>query len=496
VNKHLSAVYDRSVALAAADTDTGPQPTAAPLRQAERDARRLWRQMTLEAAADRAQQLRRIAVPAELRAALRLFEASTRGTDPGTASAPSAGALHPYEHLVVTGGPQEPAVFAVDPARRSCSLLHRGEHVTRALAHSALPATGPEAFLVLTVVRPWLSMRKYGDRGYLYAQLDAAHLAMHLLCLGSASHRRTQWLTRAAIGPMSDLLGFNETCRLLHSVLLLEDPVPGCVPPQGDWSCTDARGTTPRTAPTDPPEEQHWRRLAAYRPEPAGPCAPPADPRHGSLLSDVTRPGQLGGRAATGAALAVVTARRRSAKDFAAKDLPADTVREALAALATPLTTDLSTCAGFGVTLVARRVADLAPGAYRVLAGDIAQQPSGTAPVDDQEVVRSCMGQEHLRHTAAAVVFHTARKEMFTLGLAGIDQALSRAAALAHLLCLGATAAGAAVTTIGGFDARRWHALAAVPEGDEVLYLAMLGTAGAAQVKLDRLQRAYAHDER
>nr|WP_237694017.1 nitroreductase family protein [Streptomyces sp. SID2888] len=80
--------------------------------------------------------------------------------------------------------------------------------------------------------------------------------------------------------------------------------------------------------------------------------------------------------------------------------------------------------------------------------------------------------------------------------MAGVEQALLRAGALAHLLCLSATDTGIAITTIGGFDAGRWHALAGIPGENEVLYVALLGVTGASAVKLDRLQRAYAHDER
>jgi hypothetical protein len=34
---------------------------------------------------------------------------------------------------------------------------------------------------ILLIIRPWLSMRKYGSRGYLYNHLDAGHAAVNLL---------------------------------------------------------------------------------------------------------------------------------------------------------------------------------------------------------------------------------------------------------------------------------------------------------------------------
>ncbi|MET7554057.1 nitroreductase family protein [Streptomyces albidoflavus] len=493
-HEQAAVVHDRPVPaprLAAGPPGTagGPEPRTPPVSQAERDALHLWRRMALAATTEATPQPRRVPVPTELRGALRLFEEAVEGSLNGGPSVPSAGALHPYEHVVVAGGAGGPSVFAVDVARRTCRLTYSGEQVTRALDDSGLPLPGPDAFLVLTVVRPWLSMRKYGDRGYLYAQLDAAHLGAHLLCLGSRSHRRAEWLTRAASEPLAALLGLADNCRFLHSVLLLDDVVDSCPEPSRSWTCTDARNTEPGVPPLAFLEGQSWRTVAPYRQ--AAPArttlarrAPllPAAPDAEGLLRD--------------GALSRLLARRRSTKDFAPADLPGGALRKALSALATPLTTDLPEADGFGATLVALQVAGVDPGAYPLRGGRIAAEPAVRAVADRDSIVRICMGQEHLRHTAAAVVLHTRRHRMFPRGMAGVDQALLRAGALAHLLCLGATGAGIAVTTIGGFDSRRWHALASLPEEDEVLYVAMLGTGGTAPVKLDRLQRTYAHDER
>ncbi|MFE6159664.1 hypothetical protein ACFQ7F_12225 [Streptomyces sp. NPDC056486] len=473
----------------AADTATGPRAHPA---DAERDALRFWQQMALAAAPDSAPRPQRISVPAELRGALALFEASAEGSLNGGPSVPSAGALYPYEQYVVTGGPAGPTVFSVDVTRRSCRLLHRGEQVARALESGGLTLPGPDAFLVLIAVRPWLSIRKYDDRGYLYAQLDAAHLGTHLLCLAERSHRRAEWLTRAAFGPLSGLLRLGDNHVFPHSVLLAADPVANYERCLGTWTCTDWRSVPPVHRLAGGSEGRCWRGLVSHL------QLPPAQstaPRPRPLL---TGPGRVDpGDPVPHPALADLTAWRRSAKDFGDAELPANRVREALAVLGTPLTTDLAPSGGFGATLIARRVTGLAPGAYPIRGtGEIADEPAGTTAATGDDIVRICMGQEQLRHTCAAVVFHARHQDIFRLGMRGVDEALLRAGSLAHLLYLGATGTSIAVTTIGGFDAGRWHSLAGLADEDEVLYVAMLGTPGTSAVKSDRLQPAHAHGQR
>lgn len=467
------------------DPATGPAGRAG---EAERVALRFWQQMALAAAPDGAPRPRSMAVPAELRAPLALFQASAEGAATGGHSVPSAGALYPYELRVVTGGPDGPRVFAVDVARRTCCLTHEGAGVAEALRGSGLEPPGPDAFLVLLLVRPWLSIRKYDDRGYLYAQLDTAHLGTHLLCLGTRSHRRAEWLTRAASGPLSTLLGLGDDYLFLHSVLLLDGPVEGRLPAVDAWNCSDRREVRRSPRLPDHFEGRCWQRLAAYRRErPAG----SGGARRLSLLDGSGAPSSS--RQPSGlTGLAGLTGRRRSAKDFGPGTLSADAVVRALAAMSAPLPTDLPSSEGFGATLVARRVDGLASGSYRVLGGGTLAAASSAVASDD-DIARICMGQEHLRSAAAAVVFHARHEEIFRLGMEGVDDALLRAGTLAHLLYLGATGAGVAITTIGGFDAGRWHDLAGLPYEDEVLYIAILGVRGAAAVKADRLQPAHAH---
>lgn len=459
---------------------------------AEGDALRFWQQMALAAAPDGAPTAQRIGLPAELRGALALFETAAEGSLNGGPSVPSAGALYPYEIYVVTDGPSGPAVFSVDITRRSCRLLHDGEQVAATLETGGLALPGPDAFLVLIAVRPWLSIRKYDDRGYLYAQLDAAHLGTHLLCLADRTHGRAEWLTRAATGPLGALLRLGDNHMFPHSVLLVADPLATDVRSPGPWTCTDWRNVPPARRLADGSEARCWRGLAPRLQRPATHTATPS-PRPLLPGSDGTEPGG----AADHALLADLAPWRRSAKDFSGSELSEDRVRQALAVLGTPLTTGLPPSDGFGATLVVRRIAGLTPGAYPIRGtGGMAAEPTGTTAATGDDIVRICMGQEQLRHTCAAVVFHARHRDIFRLGTRGIDEALLRAGALAHLVCLGATGAGIAVTTIGGFDAGGWHSLAGLADEDEVLYVAMLGTPGTSSVKIDRLQPAHAHGQR
>lgn len=473
------------------DAATGPRPRPRSADAATDDALRFWQQMSLAAVPDGTPEPRRIDLPGELRGALALLETSAEGSLHGGPSVPSAGALYPYETYVVTNGPGGPRVFSVDVTRRGCRLLHEGEQVADALARGGLALPTPDAFLVLIAVRPWMSIRKYDDRGYLYAQLDAAHLGTHLLCLAGRGHRRAQWLTRAAPGHLGALLRLDEHHLAPHSVLLVADRIGTGQPSVSDWTCTDRRGIPPVPRVRNGSEARCWRGLL---PRLQSPPALPATPRLRPLLAP-EREGEA--HPPTSDALADLAPRRRSAKDFGDAALPLQRLREVLSALGTPLATDLPASPGFGATLVARRVTGLAPGAYPVLGnGGIAAQPTSTTPASAEDIVRFCMGQEQLRHTCAAVVFHARHQDVFRHGMRGVDEALLRSGALAHLVYLGATATGTAVTTIGGFDAGRWHSLAGLADEDEVLYVAMLGTPGTSAVKIDRLQPAHAHGQR
>ena len=449
----------------------------------------LWDQMTLSAqeAAPRA-----MALPAELSPVLRLFETAADGSRTGGGpSSPSAGGLYPYEHYAVVAGHEAPAVYALDAVRRSCRLMRTGPEVSRALERGGFDVPGHGESLVMTVIRPWPSMRKYGDRGYLYSQLDAAHLAAHLLCVGSETHDGAELRTRANTAPLSDLLGLDASCRLTHSVLLLGPPLGGQTEPGHAWTCVDDDGGPPNGVESFWLETECWKSLAAHRADriAGGAGITVRDVRLRPLLADRSGAEPFPG----GVALTALAARRRSTEDFGPAPIPAEDLDRVLAALYLPLATDLIEDSGLRATLVARSVTGRAPGSHPLYLPP--GEPTVPAPDDDQ-VVRACMGQKHLRHASAVVLFHVPRRDLLGDGVRGMDDALLRSGILAHLLYLGAAGAGIDITAIGGFDSGRWGTLAGLPERDEVLYVVTLGRSGRSSVKLDRLNPTYAHNER
>ncbi|WP_406142571.1 nitroreductase family protein [Streptomyces sp. NBC_01089] len=481
-------------------------------READRDgtheassAEAFWGRMTLTAPGGAAPE--RQTAPPGIDAALRLLDAAWGGAREGAPAAPSAGALHPYECLVAVGEEESAAVYAADPLRRSCSLLSRGRPVAWALDKSGIAVPGGGALLIV-VARPWLSMRKYGDRGYVYTQLDTAHFAMHLLSLTPDRDDQAALRVRLDTAPLAELLDLDRRCRFIHSVISL-----GCRTRPSAESCPGA--------PADgvPVDSAEWvfaeRQAGNSAPSWGGPVTwleaacwasvkRRAEPNHETALP--ATPGPLTPAAglvanprsalASGARLAELALRRESAKKFVPGALAAEDVWAALGALHTELRTDVPDETSVQATLMVRHVEGLEPGSVHLTRGmPAAQLPSTPATVSDEELVEVCMGQAHLRHAAALVLLHTSRRDLLGDPIGGIDRALFRAGVLGHLLYLGATDAHIGITAIGGFDSRRWRELAGLPVDHEVLYILVLGNSGSASQKLDRLNIAYAHNE-
>jgi hypothetical protein len=123
VNSNSSVVHDESLVIS------------------EGEALRFWRRMALTAVPAGTSEPT-MPVPATLHPALRLFEMVAEGSIDG-GPVPSAGALHPYEQVVIVSESAGPAIFSVDIPRRACVLLSRGEPVARALGRSGLEPPAP-----------------------------------------------------------------------------------------------------------------------------------------------------------------------------------------------------------------------------------------------------------------------------------------------------------------------------------------------------------------
>jgi nitroreductase len=472
-------------------------------------------------------------LPAGLARALALIDAGFAMVDPakdgGARAVPSAGAIHPYECYVIVAD-DGPALYATDAVRRRVFPRATGERVSGPLARVGLEVPRHGGALVVLVTRPWLSMRKYGDRGYLYTQLDTAHLAVNLLGLaadrpaagegsgaglgpvrdsvtGSITGSITGSGSGAAQGPargpaaelrlrlhrapLAEMLGAEAGCREIHSVLVAG---PGSGPAPG-WTVYEEGPAGPARGADDLSwmERACWQSLHPVVEEdpdraPHGLLSPPAP-----LLPPGTRlpadgAARLAGRWRT------LSGSRRSTKAFRSAAVDSAVLGQALAAARTPLATDLPAESDLHVTLLARSVDGLEPGAYRLTADGrrAGAQPRPT----DADLVRACMHQDHLGGAAAVVLFHTRRDALLGRPPAAMREALFRAGAIGQLLYLGATDAGIGVTGVGGFDTGRWQSLGCVPDDHELLYLVLLGADTGPGVKWDRLQTAYAQGER
>ncbi|MET9628343.1 nitroreductase family protein [Lentzea sp. NPDC006480] len=380
-----------------------------------------------------------------LTAALRIVESGVLDSGPGLRAVPSAGAVHPYEILVVADDDGRPALFQVDPARRVCLRTEASPLL--------LPDPPRGGAHVLLLTRPWLSMRKYGRRGYLYVQLDLAHLATNLLGVALSLGVDAALRLRLPREAMRERLGRFGAHREIHSVLTL-GPSPGAA--VAGWRFRDGTFRA-QDALLDDLESLCWNGLP-----------PGLVDGSGTPNAAVRAPLVAGEGSLAVARWADLSRKRRSSKGFA----PGAVATTAVTAVAgTALATDL----GLDQDRVVMSVVE----------------PHGA---DTDHVVSACHDQEHLRHASAFAVFHT------DSGDTGAEshllrEDLFRAGAAGQLLYLGAAAERVGVTAVGGFSPRAWRELAGLPAGREVLYLVALGRDGVQTVKLDRGERATAHGE-
>jgi SagB-type dehydrogenase family enzyme len=397
-------------------------------------------------------------------------------------SVPSAGAVYPFELYILAQEDDGAGLFHVDPARRVCRRIDAG---TAGWDAMGLPSLAADDAFLFVVSRPWLSMRKYGDRGYLYTQIDVAHLAANLVGIAGDVGFAAELRLGFARGLVADTLDIGSRCREVHSVLHLAGGKPG---DGTGWAMRDARGAD---AGGDGPswlEAACWTSLSPLLDrvdhEDAGVPAVGARPLT-SLRSDFGEPFP------TGAGWSVLSRNRRSSKGFAQSGLGKPALWRAVAACQAPLVTDVAG-GEVGLTLLVRDVPGQAPGVYPLT--DAGADVPGVV-ASGEEIVHACMHQAHLRNAAAFVVLHAERDALVAEGR-GPRDTLFRVGALGQLLYLGATEAGAGVTGVGGFDAERWRRLVRLSVDQEPLYLVAFGADDAAGVKWDQLQTAYAQNER
>ncbi len=412
---------------------------------------------------------------------------STGGARTGGRAVPSAGAIHPYECRVLTFEDDGLAAFHVDLDRRKCSRVSAPGAARVSLTTAGFAPLVPGAALLLVVSRPWLSMRKYGDRGYLYTQLDAAHLATNLLgaCTGCGFDGELRLRFRRA--PLMELLGLHDRCREVCAALQIGPGGPSAVPKS--WAVRDARAPGAFERADDIAwwlERACWETVTPLTADEA----PVASPSRREPLVELRRDLPIRASSACETSWHALSCVRTSAKQFLQGPPPPEAILwRVLSACRTTLNTDLPAERSLQLTLVSRSPQETSADVLPLTRGAAAK----ARPLDPADVVRACMNQEHLRHASAFVLFHAPRQRLLTGRPAQIKESLFRAGALAHLLYLGAAEAGLGITAIGGFDAERWRRLTGLPVDDEVIYVIALGTSDAAGAKWDRSEVTYAH---
>lgn len=453
-----------------------------------------------------------------LAAALDLIDCGFTDTHSGPAgcyAVPSAGAVYPYEFAVIIAEQGRPAVFHADPLRRRIARLAAPDSAGALLNAAGLALPSRSGALIAIIARPWLSIRKYGDRGYLYTQLDSAHVAVNLL--GVAAERFSAGLRlRFGREALAELLTVAESCREVHSVLRIE-PAAHSGSAAGRPQVGPPAWQTSGSGPEKPSwlERMCWESLCTLVPDSADAVRQPDTYQH--TTADL--PGSADGTPTPAQQWSELSYRRRSSKGFRPGTVPVGDVTRILAMARAPLavdtmdTTGFLDAAGLRTTLVARSISGLVPGAYHLSVAHgtapfgsepptsavrytpVATAASAMTGGTDEEIVRACMHQEHLGTCAAAVLFHAERDKIVGRAPTAMRDLMFRAGGLAQLYYLGARSRSVGVTAVGGFDSARWRALAGLDEDQELLYLLLLGVDGGPGVKWDRLQTAYPQGE-
>ncbi|BDU06800.1 hypothetical protein FMUBM48_30630 [Nocardia cyriacigeorgica] len=331
---------------------------------------------------------------------------------------PSAGAIYPYEILLTTA---DHGVFAsVDLARRQVLVRHGDEFRS---------AAGEFGFLL--VGRPWLSMRKYGSRGYLYHLIDSGHALLNLALLETTA--AAPGLAHIHTASLHDALAVG------HLVLgrSVPDPLPR-------WRMVVTADTTVQTGRT---AYEEW----ANRLIPEGP----------------SRPVRVDNVADRAWALRRLLPARRSTRAFGPGPTPglADALHDGFDWAAMVLS-------HFRLPMPKTHIVD--PGRAR-------------PALSDDELLAGLGGQEHLRHAGAFVVIgapaspseHIDDERKKLMLAAGV---------LGQALYLAATEHGVAVTGVGGIDPAYWRRF--LSAGAQPLYLVALGTAADDAIgKVDALSQ-------
>ncbi|GAA3454865.1 nitroreductase family protein [Dactylosporangium matsuzakiense] len=344
---------------------------------------------------------------------------------------PSAGGIYPYELFL-----------ALEDAPHLLAHVDLHRRVVTTTAEAAEAMAGARRFLYALCGRPWLSMRAYGGRGFLYHLVDLGHALFNAALLTGGDDPEAT-------------LGVKRFARAVTAAH-----------PTAQVVCIDrvAAGASPADARGWRHDVVDARDLIPYRTEYeiASTGALNASTRE-RLRRPVDPSLQV---------LAKLVEQRRSAKRFHDSAEADGRIGQLLDALPERLA---ATAAGLGLP---------APG-LRVLAPDERERRLPTP----RQATAAMSQQKYLAHARAYVVFGMERGPYRSIDRAVRRELLSIGAA-SELIYLEAARSGVAVTGVGGMDPRIWARVTGLATP---LYLIALGVetgvvpAPAVPHKLDRM---------
>lgn len=414
---------------------------------------------------------------------------------------PSAGALYPFEVIATVVGEgsylwdiERGHLIPYDAPPLAREELSRAGFATR-------PGHGVEALLTF-VARPWLSMKKYQLRGYAYSHLDVGHTATNLALYTAALGHSPVLHLRFSRSFLTEHLKLEGLCREPLAVLSFASAGPSGNSPRA--LAAEADPCNPAVGLELPGEKElaSWESLQRVLSFDFS-LQPPGEPAGAPLLVEPEEvPGRPALRLPEGRRPLSAAAEwrsailcRRSAKGFRKDSLSVEQIAELLGALrAEGLTADCSRDGSvrLGVRLVARNVDGLS--------GVFAYSPETHAlhPIDEQadDPRPACMRQELAGDAAALVILHAPLPRWLEQnGYSAFAELQFRAAELGQRLHLAAARLGPTMgmTCIGGFDGEQCSALARLGEGDETIYVILLGIRDESAFKYDRLSIAFSH---
>lgn len=407
---------------------------------------------------------------------------------------PSAGALYPFEVFATVVG-EGSYLWDVEQGRLvpyALTPLTRDDLADAGFV--AAPGLSLEALLIV-VVRPWLSMKKYRQRGYPYCHLDVGHVATNLAIYTTALGHAPTLHLRFSRAPIAEHLRLAGLCREPLAALSFARAEPAAAPEPADGF---------ELADLEPPGERevlNWESLRGILSLDSS-IEPPVAAAAGNLLlepegvdADELLPLPAGRPQPTEAReWRSVILSRRSAKGFRNEPLSVAQIGELLGALrAEGLPADCSTDGStrLGVRLVTRNVDGLA--------GVFAYAPRShalhrvAAQADDPRP--ACMQQELAGDAAALVILHAPICRLVDCGgYSAFTELHFNAAQLGQRLHLAASRLGTVgITCIGGFDGEQCAFLARLDDDHEAVYVILLGIPNEAAFKHDRLSVAFSH---